>query len=174
MSAGSFFGPAVMPRRCLRITRGVRGRCAMTLVEILIVVLILGILAMVVIPKYVGAETEARVSAVQENLHSVQTAIALYHATNGTWPTVIEADWFVGGEVPNNPFDPDNPTGTRYQNIVGKLHPSAKSVNANGSFWYNKANGSFRARVADGGNADVLEQYNLVNGCRLTAINQIK
>ena len=145
----------------------------MTLIEILIVVLVLAILAMGVIPQYADAETEARVSAVQENLHSVQTSIALYHATTGTWPTVIQANWFVGGKVPSNPFAPDNPTGIKYQNIVGKLHPSTKNVNANGSFWYNKANGSFRARVADGGNADVLEQYNLVNGSQLTVINQI-
>jgi len=172
VSAGFFFAPAGAAMRRLRVVRGRRG---MTLIEILIVVALLGILAMVVIPKYASARDEARVAAVQEILHSVQAKIAQYHVTNDAWPTTIDAAWFAGGELPDNPFDPDHPIGIKYQGVgkPEKFHPTAKRINPGGSFWYNPDNGRFRARVdGSGTNAETIELYNLVNGSNLTGLNQ--
>ena len=49
-----------------------------TLVEILIVVVILGILAMIVIPKYASANTEAKEATVAADLQSIQRQIDRY------------------------------------------------------------------------------------------------
>ena len=49
-----------------------------TLVEILIVVVILGILAMIVIPKYASATTEAKEATVTADLQSIQRQIDRY------------------------------------------------------------------------------------------------
>ncbi len=53
---------------------------AFTLVEILIVVMILGILAAVVMPRFSTATTEARESMVRKDLHMIRTQIGIYAA----------------------------------------------------------------------------------------------
>ena len=51
-----------------------------TLVEILIVVIILGILASIIIPKFSTASVEARENMMKENLRILRTQIATYRA----------------------------------------------------------------------------------------------
>lgn len=51
-----------------------------TLVEILIVVIILGILASIIIPKFSTATVEARENMMRENLRILRTQIATYRA----------------------------------------------------------------------------------------------
>ena len=51
---------------------------AFTLVEILIVVIILGILAAIVIPKFSSASDEARESALKRDLQTVRAQLELY------------------------------------------------------------------------------------------------
>jgi len=60
---------------------------AFTLVEVLIVVIILGILAAIVIPKFTSASTESRDTSVRANLKTMRTQIQLYAAQhNGLYP----------------------------------------------------------------------------------------
>jgi general secretion pathway protein G len=62
-------------------------RSGFTLVEILIVVLILGILAGVVIPQFSNASEDSRCGALEEQLHTVRTAISAYRLDHmDTWP----------------------------------------------------------------------------------------
>ena len=49
-----------------------------TLVEILIVVVILGIMAAIVVPKFSGATDEARDSMLRENLRMIRTQLGIY------------------------------------------------------------------------------------------------
>ena len=59
-----------------------------TLVEILVVVVILGILAAIVIPKYSEASSEAKFSNLCTNLHILRSQIELYKSQhNNTPPT---------------------------------------------------------------------------------------
>lgn len=53
---------------------------AFTLVEILIVVIILGILAAIVMPRFSNATTEARESMLRKDLHMIRTQIGIYRA----------------------------------------------------------------------------------------------
>ena len=56
-----------------------RGRArAFTLVEILIVVIILGILAMLVVPSFINAQVPANENVLRENLRSMRTQIELF------------------------------------------------------------------------------------------------
>jgi len=57
-----------------------------TLVEILIVVMILGILAMIVIPQFVNAQQPARENTLRENLRSMRTQIELFAAQHEELP----------------------------------------------------------------------------------------
>ncbi len=58
-----------------------------TFVELLAVVLLLGILVLVALPNYFGAENDAKRSVDQSNVRSINAGLALYRfRNNGTCP----------------------------------------------------------------------------------------
>lgn len=62
-----------------------------TLVEILIVVVILGILAAVVIPRFASASNDAVKSALSRQLQTIDSQVELYRTNNGgAFPTTHE------------------------------------------------------------------------------------
>lgn len=58
-----------------------------TFVEIMVVVIILGVLAAMVLPKFMGRTEEARVNAAQSQLGVFSTALDAYELDNGRFPT---------------------------------------------------------------------------------------
>jgi general secretion pathway protein G len=62
-------------------------RAGFTLIEMLIVVVILGILAMVIIPQISTSTDDAKLSTLQTNLSAMRNAVELYYAQhNSTYP----------------------------------------------------------------------------------------
>lgn len=62
-----------------------------TLIELVMIIVILGILAAVVIPKYVDLSTEATTSAKKASQASTKAAWAMYIGKNaGAYPTVTQ------------------------------------------------------------------------------------
>lgn len=64
-----------------------RRKSAFTLIEILVVVVILAILAAVVVPNVIGKIAEGRISAAITDITSFKTALQLYNADTGQYPT---------------------------------------------------------------------------------------
>jgi general secretion pathway protein G len=58
-----------------------------TLVEIMVVVVILGILAVLVVPRVVGRTDEARTTAARHDISAIMQALKLYRLDNGRYPT---------------------------------------------------------------------------------------
>ena len=58
-----------------------------SLIEIMVVVVILGILASIVVPKIMGRPDEARVVKAKQDILAIQNALDLYKLDNGTYPT---------------------------------------------------------------------------------------
>jgi len=88
-------------------------RRAFTLVELLVVVMILGALAAIAVPRMISGATNAKISACETNVDLINSQIELYYATKGAWPqriAVITGDpnYFPDG-APQCPF------GTPYQ-----------------------------------------------------------
>ena len=57
-----------------------------TLIELLVVVIIIGILAAIAIPVYIGVQDSAKDSAVASDLGNAKTAVVTYFTQNGTEP----------------------------------------------------------------------------------------
>lgn len=64
----------------------VRQQYSFTLIEILVVVAIIAILALAIIPNYVGFDVDARVVTTKSNLSMLRNRISLYRAKEGTYP----------------------------------------------------------------------------------------
>ena len=58
-----------------------------TLIELMVVIVILGILAMYIAPKIMGRPDEARQVKARMDIASLETALKLYRLDNGTYPT---------------------------------------------------------------------------------------
>jgi len=98
-----------------------------TLIEIMVVMVILGVLAGLIIPRIMGRPEEARRLKARVQMESIETALKLYKLDNGSYPTTeqgLEAlveppsvgqlarAWREGGylersKVPKDPWDND-------------------------------------------------------------------
>lgn len=58
-----------------------------TLIEIMLVVTIIGVLAMVVIPRLAGRSEEARVAAAKIQIENIGVALDAYELDNGRYPS---------------------------------------------------------------------------------------
>jgi general secretion pathway protein G len=64
------------------------GRTAgFTLVEIMVVVVILGILAVLIVPRVLGRSDEARQAAARHDIATIMQSLKLYRLDNGRFPT---------------------------------------------------------------------------------------
>ena len=70
-----------------------RRRGAMTLIEILIVVTILGILAAIVIPQFTTASADARLSAFRTQVQQLRNSINLYKTQHGDQIPDLVTNW---------------------------------------------------------------------------------
>jgi len=86
-----------------------RSEKGFTLVELMIVVLILGALAAIAIPRIMGGAQTARISACETNIDMLNSQIELYNANTGSWPAALtdvttDPNYFPDGE-PKCPFN---------------------------------------------------------------------
>jgi len=96
-----------------------------TLIEIMVVIVILGILAGLIVPRIMGRPEEARRMKARVQIESIETALKLYNLDNGSYPTTeqglqalveppavgqLPRAWREGGylekgKVPKDPWD---------------------------------------------------------------------
>jgi len=128
-----------------------------TLIEIMVVVVILGILAALIVPKVMGRPDEARIIAARQDIASLAQALKLYRLDNHVYPSTDQglqalvekpgtapapANWKQGGYLDRLPKDP---WGNPYQYLNPGVHGEIDvfSLGADG------------APGGDGNNADV-------------------
>jgi general secretion pathway protein G len=67
--------------------RSKKAKAAFTLIELLLVVVIIGILAAIVVPRLVGRSMDAQIAQAKGNITSFANALKLYELDNGFFPT---------------------------------------------------------------------------------------
>src|SRR4030042_5715339 len=66
-------------------------RNGFTLIELMLVIIIIGTLAAMVMPRFVGRTEQAKVAAAEADISSnIATALKLYEVDNGRFPTTEE------------------------------------------------------------------------------------
>lgn len=102
-----------------------KGQGGFTLIEILVVVVILGILASIIVPKIMKRPEEARRTKAKMDIKAIETALNLYRLDNGVYPSteqgldalvtkpttgIIPKNWKEDGYLDKVPKDPwENP-----------------------------------------------------------------
>ena len=105
-----------------------------TLVEIMVVVVIIGILGALVVPKLLGRTGESRVTAAKVDIATMMQALKLYKLDNQRYPTTEQGlnalttkptsgpaanGWKTGGYIEKLPKDP---WGNAYQYLSPGIH----------------------------------------------------
>ena len=98
-----------------------RRAAGFTLIEIMVVVVILGILAALIVPKIMSRPDEARIGAAKQDVATLVQALKLYKLDNLAYPSTdqgmqalvtrpasapVPANWKAGGYVERLPKDP--------------------------------------------------------------------
>ena len=98
--------------------RRLSSNAGFTLIEIMVVVLILGLLAALVVPKIVGRTDDARVTKAKSDIKAIESALNLFKIDNGFYPTTAEGlqalvqapprakKWNPDGYLDKMPVDP--------------------------------------------------------------------
>ena len=106
-----------------KVGAGARRRACggFSLIEIMVVVVILGILAAIVVPKVMSRPAEARVTKVKQDIRAIDSALKLYKLDNFSFPTTDQgiealvekpdglppgANWKPEGYLDRIPVDP--------------------------------------------------------------------
>jgi general secretion pathway protein G len=131
-----------------------------TLIEILVVIVILGILAALIVPRVMDRPDQARAVAAKADIAAIMQGLKLYRLDNGTYPSAdqglqalvkkpergeIPRNWKAGGyleRLPKDPWDSDyqylNP-GIRSEVDVFSLgadrQPGGEGYNADIGSW---------------------------------------
>ena len=77
----------------------------LTLIEILIVILILGVLASTIAPRVMNAPDKARVATAKGHIQSLEQALQMYSINIGAYPTTdqgLQALWKAPSPAPEN------------------------------------------------------------------------
>ena len=117
----------------------VSNRSGFTLIELVMVIVILGIISAIAIPKFADLTTQAKISATKGGLGAIRSAVAIDYArsaTSGTaaFPSAVTTALFADSLIPKNPMN--NATS------VGALTaaPTGTATSTDG-WWYISASG---------------------------------
>lgn len=101
-----------------------------TLIELVMVIVIIGILAAIIVPRFTSQRVQAQIATTKANLESLRTAIDLFYTNENQWPKTTLADL----------HDGTSPSGEKYIRAIPKDGVKGVSavVNAQGDAggWY--------------------------------------
>lgn len=115
------------------------GREGFTLIEVLLVVVIIGILVGVAMPRLGGRVQQAKIAAAQADINNIGMAIRLYEVDNGSYPASLQSLVSKPGNAQNwnGPYlekgIPKDPWGNDYTyQQPGSHNPHSYDLSSNG------------------------------------------
>ena len=109
-----------------------RGSAGFTLVEIMVVVVIIGILAVLIVPRVVGRSDDARIAAAKHDVAALMQSLKLYRLDNGRYPTSEQGLQALVAKPQSSPVPtnwrpyldklPKDPWGNSYQYLNPGVH----------------------------------------------------
>jgi general secretion pathway protein G len=108
------------------MNRRFRGQDGFTLIEIMVVILIIGLLALMVVPRLRGVADRAKRTKAQADIQELKQALDRYYLDNGSYPTTDQGLQALvspptGGRTPTNYEQggyieklPSDPWGNQY------------------------------------------------------------
>jgi general secretion pathway protein G len=114
--------------------KSLSGSKGFTLIELMVVILIIGVLAALIVPKVMSRPDEARITAAKSDIATITQALNLYKLDNGQYPTTEQGLMALSKKptvspIPNNWKSegyldrvPKDPWGTPYQYLQPGLH----------------------------------------------------
>ncbi len=105
-----------------------------TLIELLIVVAIIGIIAGIAIPNFLGARTKARVTRAFADMRAIADALEMYYVDNTTYPAVPDEE---GDPIPD--LSPTYMTSQPNDPFSGDVY--RYYINATATAWLIVSNG---------------------------------
>jgi len=149
-------------RRGISTIRQASPGAGFTLIEVLVVVVILGILASIIVPRIMDQPDRARVTKAQQDIQALVTGLSLYKLDNFSYPSTDQGldalveqpqgqpearNWKDGGYIDRLPADP---WGSQYLYLNPGVHgnidvysqgadgsPGGEGMNADIGNWNN-------------------------------------
>lgn len=131
-----------------------------TLIEIMVVVVIIGVLGALIVPKLMGRTDEARITAAKQDIATLKQALNLYRLDNQRYPSTeqglqaliakpssepVPNNWKMGGYIEKLPKDPwGNPYQMLSPGVRGEVdvfsygadgQPGGTGINADIGSW---------------------------------------
>ena len=141
------------------INRLRQDQAGFTLIELVIIIVVLGILAAVAIPRYAEMVGEARESACKGALGGLRSAISIYYANEALrtgaadWPpmdSIRTVGVVMEQSIPKNPYQSDDSAPDSIVTGVTK----GTTVGARGGWAYNPTTGEIWANTSVDGEND--------------------